>query len=73
MKLMAPPRKKKPTPDDSPRRPGGVFLRLDKEHWDALDAYLASQDVAPKRAAAVAKALEEFLRQRGFWPPKPKG
>lgn len=36
----------------------------------ALDRYIVDTKPQPTEAAALRLSLEEFLTQRGYWPPK---
>ena len=36
---------------------------------DAIEEYLSSLKPSPTATAAVILALQEFLEERGFWPP----
>jgi hypothetical protein len=47
-----------------------LFVSLTRADEDALQAYIAEQDVSPDRSAVGLKALHEFLAKRGHWPPK---
>lgn len=55
-------------PSDRPLR-NHVGVKLPDDLAQALDAYLHSLDVEPGSPAVMRTALEEFLEQRGFWPP----
>ena len=59
----------------SPKPRQVVFMTLDDESWNALEAYRADQDVAPERAAICLKALRLFLTDREYLKasPKPRG
>jgi hypothetical protein len=60
--------RKKPSPKSKGRGPV-VFLTLDPDTETGLTSFIAAQDVAPDRAAVALKALREFLRSRGHYPP----
>jgi hypothetical protein len=62
---MPPPKKK------SGKRPLQMLLRLDGETAEALAAFIAAQEVPPKRNPVVVSAVRQFLAKQGHWPPKP--
>jgi hypothetical protein len=69
---------KRTTPDDSegkkPKRTGvPVYAYVDPELRHALDRYLEETRPNPSLTSALEVALEEFLKARGYWPPKRKG
>jgi hypothetical protein len=59
-----PPPKKNKNPS-----PVTVLLRMDGPTAAALNAFIMSQEVPPKRNPVVISALREFLAKRGHWPP----
>ena len=38
--------------------------------FDALEAYIRDTNPPPTEAATLRAALEGFLKERGYWPPK---
>lgn len=65
--------KKKPSKqgDGKGRSPAYVvFARVPPELGAAFEAYLESLRPKPSATAAIVLSLEEFLAQRGFWPPE---
>jgi len=63
-------KQRKPSGKSKPRLV--LFVTLTQSDEDALQAYIAAQDVEPDRSAVGLKALHEFLSKRGYWPPKPR-
>jgi hypothetical protein len=63
---MPAPKKKKP--GKSPRHT--MLVRLDTPTYEALTAYIAAQEVPPKRNPVVVSALRQFLARHNLWPPK---
>jgi hypothetical protein len=57
-------RKRKPVH----KKPRLVF-HADQALVDAVEAYRQGQDVPPTTTGVMIKALKEFLRQHGHWPP----
>lgn len=56
-----------------PKKTKTMLLRMDPATASALAAYIAAQDVPPKRNPVVIAALRRFLAERGHWPlPRPK-
>lgn len=62
------PAPKKPKPDRND--PQSFLLRLDGATAGALAAFIAGQQVPPKRNPVVVAALRRFLAEHGYWPPK---
>lgn len=51
---------------------GPVYnLRLSHDLSAALTAFVNAQKVPPDKSQVLLKALEKFLEEDGFWPPKP--
>jgi len=42
------------------------------ELFAALDRYVSQTKPPPSESAALRTALEEFLTNRGYWPPERK-
>jgi hypothetical protein len=47
-----------------------IFSRVPPPLAEALEAYLDSLRPKPSTTAVVIAALEDFLQEKGFWPPK---
>jgi hypothetical protein len=73
---MAPPKKVGTNAAKKPNRtrPFGVQFYTDKETYEALLAYIASQPQhkRPKKRDVIESAVHILLTQEGFWPPKGK-
>ena len=63
---MPPPKKKKP----NGKNRHAMLLRLDSATAAALESFISSQPVPPKRNPVIVSALRQFLAQHGYWPPK---
>ena len=68
-KTPSPEATKTPAPK-SARTGVPINVWVDEEVSAAMDAYLASTDPVVSKTAAVDSALKQFLREKGFWPPK---
>lgn len=64
-----PRRTNKPGPS-APRSDEVLHVRIDPAIDAALDAYLDATEPRVSKTAAVESALREFLRAKGYWPPK---
>jgi hypothetical protein len=51
----------------------GKMFYLDDELSQALDNFLGAQEFKPTQTTVFSLALKEFLRTRGFYPPKKNG
>lgn len=60
-----------PKPDAVGKRRNVVFLTLDDDTETALESFRGDQLVPPDRAAVGVKALQDFLKGQGYYPPKP--
>lgn len=47
-----------------------VFARIPPELGAALDAFVNSLRPKPTATSVLQVCIEEFLKQKGFWPPK---
>lgn len=60
-----------------PGRPAGrkptttIYARVEPSLGAALDAYLDSLRPRPTTTSVIVVAIEEYLKQQGFWPPPP--
>lgn len=70
MSVMSKSRRPKPAPATDDAGLTALYVRLDQPTSDALRGFVASQLVPPSNAAVTLKALHEFLRRHGHWPPK---
>jgi hypothetical protein len=57
----------------TPPREKILAMRLPVEVEAALAAFIAGQKFPPTATAVGLRALEDFLRKEGFYPPPPKG
>lgn len=48
-----------------------IHVWVDEDLARAFTAYIESTEPRVFRTAAVEVALKDFLRKKGFWPPKP--
>ena len=58
---------------DAPPKPRSgtpIHAWIDEELGEAFKRYLTSMEVKITATSAIEVALKEFLRNRGFWPPK---
>ena len=46
-----------------------IYAYIPPQLRKALNAYLENTRPNPSLTSAVEVALEEFLKERGFWPP----
>lgn len=69
MSTMSKQRRPKSAPA-TPDEPASIYVRLDLPTTNALAAFVESQVVPPSNAAVAVKALQAFLAQHGYWPPK---
>jgi hypothetical protein len=51
----------------------GKMFYLDDELSQALDHFLDDQEFRPTQTTVFSLALKEFLRSRGYYPPKKNG
>lgn len=64
-------KKKKPEGDKPKRSPNyTVFARIPPELGKAFDDYVNSLRPTPTATSVLQVAIEDFLIQKGFWPPK---
>lgn len=54
---------------DTPPRERILAMRMPHDLDEALEAFRAAQPFAPDRTAVGLRALENFLREQGFYPP----
>lgn len=47
-----------------------LFVQLEPEIARALAEYLEATDPEVSKTAAVESALKDFLRGKGYWPPR---
>jgi len=47
-----------------------VAFHLPKTLSDSLDAFVASHELPPRKSDVLRAALAEYLKAKGFWPPK---
>jgi hypothetical protein len=65
--------KKKPAGDKPNRTPNyTVFARISPELGEAFDAYVNSLRPKPTATSVLQVCIEEFLKEKGFWPPEGK-
>lgn len=66
--------KKKPgRPKSSlPTKDKILAMRLAPDLEESLTAYIAAQKFPPDRTAVGTRALIDFLRSEGFYPPPPR-
>lgn len=62
-------KKGEPKGEKKPRGPV-LYVQLTDAEESALLAFIQSQPAEPDRSAVGRKALHDFLRQHGHWPPK---
>ena len=66
--------KQKPQkPDPDPGKPPPLFVRIDRPLHEAIQAFIAAQEVPPDRTAVVVTALQQFLARHGLWPAAKPG
>lgn len=54
-----------------PRRAGvPLHAWIDEAIMSAMDSYLKATEPRVSKTAAIEVALKDFLRGKGFWPPK---
>ncbi len=56
----------------NPPRERVLAMRMPPELETALEAYREAQTYPPDRTAVGLRALEQFLRSEGFYPPPPR-
>ncbi len=65
------PKKKKQAGSEEPKGLNyNVWLDPDLEK--ALESYFATLEFRPSKTRFTETAFKEFLKSRGFWPPKSK-
>ncbi len=47
-----------------------IYASVPRELIEALERYLSSTRPRPDKGATVEVAIEDFLKSKGFWPPK---
>ena len=49
-------------------------FEIDSELWAAVEEFMASpsHEFRPGKKETVENALKLYLKEKGFWPPKPK-
>lgn len=68
--IMAQDKKPRGRPKNETKKTYSVFSRVSDALGTALDRYLGSQRPSPSVASVVEVALEDFLKEKGFWPPQ---
>lgn len=54
---------------DRHKQPRESF-HLPEELQDALTAFCNDSDQDPGKSGVIRKALEKYLAEKGYWPPK---
>jgi hypothetical protein len=49
-----------------------VFARIPPELGEAFEAYISSLRPKPTATAVLQVCIEEFLKEKGFWPKEGK-
>ncbi len=66
--------RKKPEPEDQPKRPARtgspLHAWIDPAIMEALDAYVESTEPRVTKTSTIETAIKDFLRRQGRWPPK---
>lgn len=62
--------KKKPAAGKQPSKDKILAMRMPADLEAALQSFIAAQTFPPDRTAVGLRALENFLREQGHYPPR---